>query len=368
MTTILICIDGCAPAYLEAAETPVLDRLGREGRWVTGHGMMPSVTNVNNASLLTGRTPAGHGISGNYFLDDAGQGTYMESPELLRAPLIFSQLRRSGGRTAMISSKRKLVDLFGGAADLAFSVEGPVNWAVQALGDPPPIYSIEANLWLLRAARLVLERERPDLLYVTSTDYYGHMLPPEAPECRAFFAEADRLIDDLVDSGLPVSIGVTADHGMNRKTRAIDPAAVLGDAGIEAVAVPALKDKYTKHHNNLSGAAYVYLRDQDRDRAAALLAVRQGVDRVLLREEVIGEFHLPEDRIGDLMVLGDAETVFGDVEAAEVAVELRSHGSLHEIEVPLITWGPVFAGFEGWENRALGAALWSSAPVMSGSI
>jgi phosphonoacetate hydrolase len=348
MTTILICIDGCAPAYLEAIKTPVLDRLGREGRWVTGHGMMPSVTNVNNASLLTGLPPARHGISGNYFLDNAGQGTYMESPELLRAPLIFSRVQENGGRSVMISSKRKLVDLFGGAAGLAFSVEQPVEWAVEALGDPPPIYSIEANLWLLRAARLVLERERPDLLYVTSTDYYGHMLPPEAPECRAFFAEADRLIGELVDTGLPLSIGLTA-----------DPARVLHDTGIEAVAVPALKDKYTKHHNNLSGAAYVYLEERDRDRAAEVLAARTGVERVVTRAEAVAEFHLPADRIGDLMLLGDVDTVFGEVDAPETVVELRSHGSLHEIEVPLLTWGPIFAGFEGWENRALGAALWS---------
>ena len=97
MTTILICIDGCAPAYLEAVETPVLDHLGREGRWVAGRGMMPSVTNVNNASLLTGLPPARHGISGNYFLDAAGQGTYMESPDLLRAPLIFSDPTLLGG-------------------------------------------------------------------------------------------------------------------------------------------------------------------------------------------------------------------------------------------------------------------------------
>jgi phosphonoacetate hydrolase len=358
MTTILICIDGCAPAYLEAVDTPVLDRLGREGRWVTGHGMMPSVTNVNNASLLTGLPPARHGISGNYFLDGAGQGTYMESPDLLRAPLIFSRVWENGGRSVMISSKRKLVDLFGGAAGLAFSVEQPVAWAVAALGDPPSIYSFEANLWLLRAARLVLERERPDLLYVTSTDYYGHMLPPEAPECRAFFDEADRLIGEIIDIGLPLSIGLTADHGMNRKTRAIDPARVLHDAGIEAVAVPALKDKYTKHHNNLSGAAYVYLTGSDCDRAAAALASRSGVERVLTREEMVAEFQLPADRIGDLMLLGDVDTVFGEVDAPEAAVDLRSHGSLHEVEVPLISWGPAFAGFDGWENRALGAAVW----------
>ncbi|MGE0540682.1 MAG: alkaline phosphatase family protein, partial [Dehalococcoidia bacterium] len=325
-----------------------------------GRGMMPTVTNVNNASLLTGLPPADHGISGNYFLDDAGQGTYMESPGLLRAPLIFSRIQENGGRTVMISSKRKLVDLFGGAAGLAFSVEQPVAWAVAALGGPPPIYSIEANLWLLRAARLVLERERPDLLYVTSTDYYGHMLPPEAPACRAFFAEADRLIGDIVDTGLPLSIGLTADHGMNRKTRAIDPARVLHDAGIEAVAVPALKDKYTKHHNNLSGVAYVYLNAFECGRAAAALASLVGVERVLTREEAVTAFHLPADRIGDLMLLGDIDTVFGEVDEPEVAVDLRSHGSLHEIEVPLISWGPAFAGFVGLENRALGATLWTA--------
>jgi len=365
MTTILICIDGCAPAYLAAAETPVLDRIGREGRWVIGRGMMPSVTNVNNASLLTGLPPADHGISGNYFLDETGQGTYMESSDLLRTPLLFDRVREAGGRTAMVSSKRKLVDLFGGTADLAFSVETPVDWAVAALGDPPPIYSIEANLWLLRAARLLLERERPDVLYVTSTDYYGHMLPPKAPAVRAFFAEADRLIGGLVDADPGLSIGITADHGMNRKTHAIDPAAVLRQAGIDAVAVPALKDKYVKHHNNLSGAAYIYLEAGERNRAITILTERPGVERVLTKEEAVAAFRLPADRIGDLMLLGDVDTVFGDLGVPEAAVELRSHGSLHEIEVPLITWGPAFAGFDGWENRSLGTAVLDALPVRS---
>lgn len=364
MSTILICIDGCAPAYLDAVDTPVLDRLGREGRWVTGRGVMPSVTNVNNASLLTGRTPDGHGISGNYFIDDAGNGTYMESPDLLQAPLIFSHIHDRGGRTAMISSKRKLTDLFGGAAGLAFSVETPVDWAVAALGDPPPIYSFEANLWLLRAAKLVLERERPDFLYVTSTDYYGHMLPPEAPECRAFFTEADRLIGELVDTTLPISLGLTADHGMNRKTHAIDPARVLAAARIDAISVPALKDKYVKHHNNLSGSAYVYLAQRDRERAIAVLAARPGVERVLTRTEAVAEFSLPAGRIGDLMLLGAIDTVFGDLDAPEATVELRSHGSLHEVAVPLISWGPAFAAFDGLENRTLGAALWARNAVM----
>ena len=138
MTTILICIDGCAPAYLDAVETPVLDHLGREGRWVTGRGMMPSVTNVNNASLLTGLPPAGHGISGNYFLDDAGQGTYMESPDLLRAPLTVSDdllqaqaggplrrrswsclLGRAAGRVGRGRARRPAADLFDRGEPLA---------------------------------------------------------------------------------------------------------------------------------------------------------------------------------------------------------------------------------------------------------
>jgi phosphonoacetate hydrolase len=357
MPVIVICFDGMAPEYLERADTPVFDRLGREGRWVTGRSQMPSVTNVNNVSILTGATPALHGINANFAITPEGVEVYMEAPEMVRVPMLAQRAVAAGERVAAISSKAKLGAIIGRDAHVTFSVEHPLPWVVDELGAPPPIYSFEANLWLLRAARLVLERERPDLLYVTTTDYLGHMLPPEAPEARATFAESDRLVGALIEGIPDVSIAITADHGMNAKTRCLAPEAILAARGIRAVSVSTLQDRYTKHHGNMSGSAYVHLAGEDCARAAAILGEQPGIERVMTRGEAAEAFHLDPDRIGELVLLGDIETAFGGGEEPERAVAIRSHGSLHETAIPVITWGPRFAGFEGMENRSIGEWL-----------
>ena len=357
MPTIVICFDGMAPAYLDATETPVFDRLGREGRWVTAHSQMPSVTNVNNVSILTGAHPAMHGINSNFTIGPDGEGIYMESPDAIRVPLLQRRFAEAGRRVAAISSKDKLAAIIGRDTDVTFSVEQPLPWVVEALGPPPPIYSYDANLWLLRAGRLVLEREQPDFLYITTTDYLGHMLPPEAADARAAFAESDRLVGALIEGIPDVSIAITADHGMNAKHRALSPEAILAAHSISAVSVSTLQDRYTKHHGNMSGSAYVHLDAAERNRAAEILHARAGIERVLTSEEAAAEFHLDATRVGQLVLLADIDTAFGGGDEPERAIDIRSHGSLHEQVIPLITWGSVFEGFEGAENRSIGEWL-----------
>jgi phosphonoacetate hydrolase len=357
MPIIVICLDGMAPEYLEQADTPVFDRLGREGRWVTGRCQMPSVTNVNNVSILSGEPPSAHGINANFALGADGQGIYLESPDMVRAPLLPQLAVEAGERVAAIASKQKLAAIIGRHSNISFSVEEPASWVVDALGSPPPIYSYEANLWLLRAALAVLDREQPGFLYITTTDYLGHMLPPEAEEARVNVAEVDRLIGALLEGRDDVSIAITADHGMNAKHRCISPEAVLAEVGIQAISISTLQDRYTKHHGNMSGSAYVHLEPGDRDRAAEVLAARPGIERVLARQEAAAEFHLDPELIGDLVLLGDRETAFGASEAPEEEVAIRTHGSLHERLVPIITCGPAFKGFDGMENRSIGEWL-----------
>ncbi|MEX2230426.1 MAG: alkaline phosphatase family protein [Dehalococcoidia bacterium] len=357
MPLIVICFDGMGPEYVECAETPVFDRLGREGRFVVGRSQFPSVTNVNNVSILTGLTPAEHGINSNFAIGRDGEEIYMESPDMIRAPLLLQRAAEAGERVAAISSKHKLAAIIGRDAHVTFSVEQPPPWAVDALGAPPAIYSYEANLWLLRAARLVLERERPDLLYITTTDYLSHMLPPEAPDARATFAQSDRLVGALIEGIPDVSLAVTADHGMSAKRRGVSPEAVLAAAGIAGVSISTLQDRYVKHHGNMSGSAYVHVARADEDRAAAVLAALPGVERVLRRDDAAAEFHLDPELIGDLVLLGDEETAFGAGDEPERPIAIRSHGSVHEQAVPIITWGPRFDGFDGMENRSIGEWL-----------
>ena len=83
-TTVIVCIDGLDPEYLEACAMPNLQELGRKGFSKIGQCMMPAVTNVNNVSLVTGSYPEVHGVCSNYWLvGSKGEGVYVESAEYI---------------------------------------------------------------------------------------------------------------------------------------------------------------------------------------------------------------------------------------------------------------------------------------------
>ena len=341
MQALIILIDGGDPAYFEASPTPNLDRIANEGARFIVSCQMPSVTNVNNVSMICGAPPASHGITANYFLNtETGEEVYMESGDFVRAPTLMEMGRASGRKTAVLASKQKLCDMIGKGAGAVVTAEDPPGWLTQKAGPKEEIYSGAVNLWLLRAARAVLEDQKPDLLYVTTTDYLQHKFAPEHAEAQEHHAALDAEIGKLVNSWMSThkdgAIFITADHGMRDKTRALDPGVILRTRGVGAEAVPIIKDRYVVHHGNQGGAAYVHLENEEAlPEAVAILKACPGIEDALTRREAAARFQLMAERVGDIMVLADEETVFGVMDEAERAVRLRSHGSLHESEVPL---------------------------------
>ena len=355
-TTILVMIDGLDPDYLNACPAPNLRRFADEGFRVTGGGMMPSVTNVNNTSMVTGHYPAQHGIVSNYWLDqDLGVEQYVESGDFIRSDTIFAQCRRMAGKSLLAASKDKLRRLLGDDASLAFSSERPTPAAVNAAGDPPDIYSLEVNGWTIDAARAALQSERYDLAFIATTDYAMHMHAPNHPESARHIAILDAALGRLVDAVPDVQLLVTADHGMSDKRRMLDLAAILSQHGIAARAVPIIKDQYVVHHSNLGGCIYVHLADRPAlDDAIGILRATDGVESALSRDEAARRFLLMGDRMGDILVTGQQDVVFGDPSEITLPPGLRSHGSVYESTVPIIGYGGDFGGFVFRENRDLG--------------
>ncbi len=341
MRALIILIDGGDPAYFEASHTPNLDKIASEGARYTVSCQMPSVTNVNNVSMICGAPPAAHGITANYFLNaETGEEVYMESGDFVLAPTLMEMGSAAGRATAVLASKQKLCDMIGKGAQTVVTAEDPPEWLTRKAGAKEDIYSGAVNLWLLRAARAVLEEEKPDLLYVTTTDYLQHKYGPESEEAQAHHAALDAEVGRLVDSWLRIhkdgTVFITADHGMLDKTRALDPGVILRSEGIGANAVPIIKDRYVVHHGNQGGAAYVHLQSEETlAEALAILKAHTGVEDALSRQEAAARFQLMAGRVGDVMVLADSGTVFGVMEEAEREVRLRSHGSVHESIVPL---------------------------------
>ena len=297
-TTVLVMIDGLDPEYLAACPAPNLQRFARDGFHVTGGGMMPSVTNVNNTTMVTGHYPAQHGIVSNYWLDrEAGIEEYVESGEFICAETIFTQCRRRGGRSLLAASKDKLRRLLGDDTDLAFSSEQPTAEALAAAGDPPGIYSLEVNGWTIDSARAALRAQRYDLAFIATTDYAMHAYGPEHPESRRHLSILDEGLGRLVADVPDVQLLITADHGMSDKRRMLHLPAVLRKRGINARAVPIIKDLYVVHHSNLGGCIYVHLDDpsalQD---ALGVLRETDGVEAALPRAEASGTSSLPARR------------------------------------------------------------------------
>jgi phosphonoacetate hydrolase len=362
--TVVIMFDGFGLDYLAESKMPVLGQWKRDGLYQPVTGVMPSVTNINNASICCGAWPEVHGITGNSYFDERrGEVDYTESADLLLAPTLFNYAARKGVKSALLSSKAKTITFLLGGAEIVLTAENPPPEWVQRLGPAPPIYSREINYWLLRAAIDIL-KNRPDIgcLYVHTTDYAMHMWPPEAPESKEHLERIDDLFGQAMRAAPDAAFLLTADHGMNPKTRCWDLEKVCARRGVPLrKAFSAGRDRYVKHNRGCAGAAYVYLKGpQDAERVQEILTGVKGVERVLSREAAAREYKLMNSRIGDLVVWGDKDTVFGemDTEEQDFSSGLRSHGSEHELNIPLFVYNARNAPAGDYFRHNLDLARW----------
>jgi phosphonoacetate hydrolase len=335
-------IDGFGLPYYDGTDLPVIKGMAGGGLFKRTTCVFPSVTNVNNVSIATGAWPADHGITANSYFDEAaGTAQYMNAAELIRAETIFKRARRRGVKSALITAKRKSVELFRKDADIAVTAEDPPDAFIERFGRPAGIYSREINYWLWEVAAGLLESD-PDLglVYVHTTDYPMHKWPVEARESVEHLQELDRLIGRCREAAPDAAFLLTADHSMNAKTRNWDLARVCEDAGTPVrFALSPERDYYIAHHKNYTGCAWLWLKSPaDEPAVRRTLEQVEGVEAILSRNECAQRYHTIPERLGDLNVMGDATTMFGEADSAyeKLASDYRAHGSLHEMDVPLI--------------------------------
>ncbi len=342
--------DGFGPDYLEQSDMPAIRKIAASGGVKTGKGMIPSVTNVNNASLATGTFPDQHGITTNFYYDPAtGAAAEMKSPEFLLRPTILEKARKLGYKTAIVSSKDKVRTLCSGGAMIAASAEKPEQQFLDIAGPKESMYSAAVNYWSLRVARHLLKKEGVDLLYLSTTDYMMHTYPPGHAASLEHLHTLDRMLAGILDDHSALELYLSADHGMNAKTHAVDPIRLLRAEGIEAGAAPIISDNHKVHHQDLGGTYYIYLRKpEDAPKAIAALKAAPEVEDAYGRTEAAKMFRLHKDRIGDVFVLARKDAAFGDLKELRSPVAVRTHGSRHEAAVPLIVHGrkPDLARYE----------------------
>jgi phosphonoacetate hydrolase len=371
--TVVICADGFDPAYLDAGLAagvlPILAEWRKSGFCAIADAAMPTFTNPNNMSIVTGAAPAVHGISGNFALDrDTGREIMMTDPAMLRGDTILALMSQAGVPVAAITAKDKLRAMLGrgvriGAGAICFSSERADRCTEKEHGiaavetlvgrSAPDMYSADLSLFVLDAGIRLVEEGRSRLLYLSLSDYVQHGHAPDEPEALAFHRALDERLARFAELGCAVA--VTADHGMNDKALEDGRPHVLyledilnARFGVGAVRVICpITDPFVRHHGALGSFVRVYRRNgaSVRDMLYAIRAL-PGIDRVLTREEASTEFELPYDREADLVVTGDRNTVIGAT-AAEHDVSglaghrLRSHGGCFEQRVPFLLSHPV---------------------------
>jgi phosphonoacetate hydrolase len=339
---IIIMFDGFGMSYFNSAPMPYLKSQIAKGFFKQVNALMPTVTNANNASICTGTFPGVNGIGGNFFLNEQGQEEYMEDKALLLTPTIFQKLQKFHIKSALVSSKKKSTTLLPAGADAVVSPETADTSWTNTLGKPASIYSAEVNYWSMKAALRLLEtRKDISCIYIHTTDYPMHTWAPTDSSSLKHLANMDNYIKQLSETAPDATILITADHDVNHKNLCVDIQKALKLQNIDIkTALSAEKDKYLKHHRGFGGTSYVYLNNaQQLQQVKAALYKIKGVETVLTRTEAAKKYHLPYKRIGDLVVLADSLTVFGDLDnkTEEALPETyRSHGSVYEVKVPVI--------------------------------
>jgi phosphonoacetate hydrolase len=379
--TVIVCIDGCDPDYisdgLQRGLLPAWQRFQEQGVAALASAVMPTFTNPNNLSIVTGTLPVTHGISGNFFLNpDTGEEVMMNEPHFLRTDSILAALSRQGARVVVITAKDKLRRLlgYGVRQGVCFSAEKAHETTLAEHGieqvntlvgwDTPEVYSSQLSEFVMEAGLRLFQQTAPDVMYLSLTDYIQHKHAPGTPEADRFYRTLDGYFATF--DALGAIVGLTADHGMHDKNDATGQPNIvylrtlldswLG-SGMARVILP-ITDPYVAHHGALGSFATVYVDAAvDIPPLTARLKEVAGLEYVGTRADACWDFSLPADRIGDVVITGDRHTVLGkapqDHDLRLLEGGLRSHGGLGEQAVPFVLNRPLQTAYK----QRLGPAL-----------
>ena len=367
-TSIVICLDGSQKEYIDEASklnlTPNLDDIIQKGEYLMAHSAIPSFTNPNNISIVTGQPSSVHGICGNFFYTpETGKEVMMNDPQYLRAPTIFEKFYQAGAKIALVTAKDKLRTLLGNGlkfnedrticfsaekSDQATKIENGIEKVNDWLGMPvPEVYSQDLSEFVMAAGVKLMEEFKPDIMYLSTTDYIQHKYAPGHEVANKFYSMFDKYIGQL--DAIGATIIITADHGMKPKSKEDgSPNAIFLQDHLDdkfnknktKVILP-ITDPYVVHHGALGSFATIYLEDKN-DLEDVMMEIKKikDIEVVLNKEEGCYQYNLPKDRMGDIICMSSEFMTIGSSKdkhnLSGLNEPLRSHGGLHEREVPFI--------------------------------
>jgi len=260
---LVISVDGLGASWLTAPppnlRIPNLRRLMEEGSFAEGVvGVYPSVTYPSHTTIVTGRTPAEHGIYSNLSSREAGRNSkdWFWFANAIKVPTLWDVVREHKLTTA--------------AVFWPVTAGAPINWNIPEIWDPQkgmvgdPLYVarfatpgllFEAALELgppkagdddvtrAKLAAFILRKHRPNLLllHLAELDEAEHRHGPLSPEATATLEQSDARIGDLLaavqEAGLVDStdVFIVSDHGFLPIEQEINPNVLLAKAGLLTV-------------------------------------------------------------------------------------------------------------------------------------
>ena len=277
--SIVICLDGSQKEYLDEASksnlTPNFDKIIQKGEYLIAHSAIPSFTNPNNISIVTGQPSSIHGICGNFFYTPStGEEVMMNDAQYLRAPTIFQKYYEAGAKIALVTAKDKLRNLLGHCLKfndkraICFSSEKSNQTKIETNGienvnewlskPVPEVYSQDLSEFVMAAGVKLMEQFKPDIMYLSTTDYIQHKYAPGDKIANKFYAMIDKYVGQLdkTDS----SIIITADHGMKPKSKKNgSPNAIFLQDHLDKLfgknktkVILPITDPYVVHHGSVS--------------------------------------------------------------------------------------------------------------------
>jgi phosphonoacetate hydrolase len=366
---VVVCIDGCDPQYITQGIAdgvcPTIARFHTQGFANTADCVMPSFTNPNNVSIITGAPPEVHGIAGNYSLDrETGKEIMMTDASLLRGETLLALLSEAGIAVAVVTAKDKLRKVLGHNLNgICFSSEKAgtctleehgIDDVVELVGRPlPDMYSGDLSLFVLDAGLALLKQKRAQVLYLSLSDYIQHKFAPGTAESNEFLKAIDDRLQAFIELG--AIVGCVADHGMSDKNNSNGtPNVIFLQDKLEerfgaksARVICPITDPFVRHHGALGSFVRVYAKDPANIEAMIdYISGLPGIEDTLSRQQAAIKLGLPEDREADIVVISSESCVLGSCTSEHDLSTvgdrpLRSHGGYSEQSVPFMLSHPM---------------------------
>jgi predicted AlkP superfamily pyrophosphatase or phosphodiesterase len=342
---IVLDIVGLSPSLLKKESLlPNITKLKNSGTYRSMTPSFPAVTCPVQATLLTGKPPADHGIIGNGYFDRQRMRTefWAQEDSLVRGPRIWDIMkeRDAGSKIAVLfwqNSKYINADIVITPSPLhtdtkmiEWCYSKPVGYYEQLanqIGPFPlmdywgPMAGEKSSRWIAKAGIVTLKQEEPDMLlaYIPHIDYISQRQPPDSPEVEKELKGVDKIVGEFIafrdDYGKDkITIFVISEYGFVSVKSVVLPNLALRQAGLLKVR-EINGSEYIDFELSQAFAvvdhqiAHIYCKENMLDKTKEVLKGTQGIQQILGHTEQRA-FQIHHPRSGEFIALSEPDKWF----------------------------------------------------------